>query len=1015
MIGQTISHYRILEHLGGGGMGVVYKAEDLTLHRTVALKFLPPTLTLDPEAQERFIHEARAASALDHSSICTIHEIGRTDDGQTFIVMACYEGETLKEKIGQGPLDIDLALDVAIQIAEGLVRAHEAGIIHRDIKPANIFLTAHDEVKILDFGLAKLAGQSMLTKTGTTLGTAAYMSPEQARGETVDQRTDIWSLGVVMYEMLTGHLPFTSDYEQALIYAILNENPKPIHQSRPEVPEAVEQIVAKALSKQLEDRYQTVKELLSDLKIARGKEAPGGTIAATEAVQRKKRRQLARRAIISGAAVAVILLALFVVWPMVQDQLLASNPRMIAVISFENQTGDKSQDHLRVVLQDAIITSLEQSKYIRVTTRQRMADILKQMGKKDVEYVDNEIGLEICRREGAQLMAVGTFSSAGELYRTTLKLVDVKTLETEKTYATSGKGAESLLEKQIDDLSREVSRGIGVSERKTEETIRPVAEISTISLKAYQLYIRGWQELDKFYFADGRHFLEMAVQEDSLFAAAWNVLGWARSNDGDPKAAEDAYKRARSLAERASEKERYHMAEYADSSVRATLLGLPGLTDLQFAKLCTQRFPEDKEFLFNLASRLSRTDIDEAIATLTRALELDPTYGLALTNLPYMYARKGEWEKSIEMLKRYATASPGDANPYDSMGDIYSMRHMYAEAIASYKQALAVKSNWYFAADKIMSYNFAAEEYQSALQWSDTSAARGTNPGNQARQMWERALIAFWRGRLNEAERSLAKLDANLIKAGLRVDRGPDFLDIWIARERRQFARSRHALDSWAAHYEARGSAQNRPIRELFVQMCRGFIDLAAGEMDSAAARLTQMESLRARILPSDTTPAARSTLSRYQMYSGVLRSEWLMAAGRTREALAARPGNDPHDLASGPVWAWGPGILPGVNEYLPDDLFLPVMVDILPRAYMALGELDSSVAAYERAVDHATCEWPIFPRYHYRLAQVYERKGLNVKAIAEYEKFLKIWGKADPIYKEPADARLRLATLKRG
>ncbi len=222
MIGTTISHYKILEKLGEGGMGVVYKAEDTKLKRTVALKFLPPELTRDPEAKERFIHEAQAASALDHNNICTIYEVAEIDDGQLFIAMACYEGETLKSRIAQGQLRIEEALDFVGQIAQGLVRAHEVGIVHRDIKPANIIVTTRGEVKIVDFGLAKLSGRTLLTKSGTTLGTAAYMSPEQARGEQVDQRTDIWSLGVVLYEMLTGKRPFESEYEQALVYSILN-------------------------------------------------------------------------------------------------------------------------------------------------------------------------------------------------------------------------------------------------------------------------------------------------------------------------------------------------------------------------------------------------------------------------------------------------------------------------------------------------------------------------------------------------------------------------------------------------------------------------------------------------------------------------------------------------------------------------------------------------------------------------------------------------------------------------
>ncbi len=228
MIGKTISHYKILEKLGGGGMGVVYKAEDTKLKSTVALKFLPQDLSRDDESKDRFIHEAQAASALEHNNICNIHEIDEMDDGQMFIAMACYDGETLKKKIGGGPLKLEDAIDISLQISEGLSKAHEKEIVHRDLKPANVMLTKDGVVKILDFGLAKLRGQTKLTKVGTTLGTAPYMSPEQARGEEVDNRTDVFSLGVLLYEMLTGQLPFKGDYHEAIIYSILNEDHEPI-------------------------------------------------------------------------------------------------------------------------------------------------------------------------------------------------------------------------------------------------------------------------------------------------------------------------------------------------------------------------------------------------------------------------------------------------------------------------------------------------------------------------------------------------------------------------------------------------------------------------------------------------------------------------------------------------------------------------------------------------------------------------------------------------------------------
>ncbi len=265
MIGKTISHYKIIEKLGQGGMGIVYKAEDLKLERAVALKFLPPELTRDPEAKERFIQEARAASALDHPNICNIHEIDETEDGQLFIAMACYEGQTLKQQLADGPLSVDQAVNIAIQIGQGLSRAHEKGIVHRDIKTANIFITDRNEVKILDFGLAKLAGQAKLTKDSSTLGTVAYMSPEQCSGDKVDQRTDIWSLGVVLYEMISGQLPFRGDYEQAIIYSIINEEPEPLKDTKLLVPLELEHIVNRALKKDPEARYSTSTDVLKDL------------------------------------------------------------------------------------------------------------------------------------------------------------------------------------------------------------------------------------------------------------------------------------------------------------------------------------------------------------------------------------------------------------------------------------------------------------------------------------------------------------------------------------------------------------------------------------------------------------------------------------------------------------------------------------------------------------------------------------------------------------------------------
>ncbi len=277
MVGRVIAHYRILGPLGGGGMGVVYKAQDLSLERVVALKFLPPELSRDADAKTRFLQEARAASALDHPNICTIHEVGETAEDQLYLAMACYDGETLKRRLQGGPMPIDEALKTAQQVARGLVKAHRHGIVHRDIKPANLMVTTDEIVKILDFGIAKLAGAAGLTRIGSSLGTPGYMSPEQARGDEVDPRTDVWSLGAVLYEMVTGRRPFRGDNDQAVLYALFNLQPEPVEHLRPDAPPELVRIIGRMLAKDPDQRYLTAADALADLRALYGPVTGTGT------------------------------------------------------------------------------------------------------------------------------------------------------------------------------------------------------------------------------------------------------------------------------------------------------------------------------------------------------------------------------------------------------------------------------------------------------------------------------------------------------------------------------------------------------------------------------------------------------------------------------------------------------------------------------------------------------------------------------------------------------------------
>jgi serine/threonine protein kinase len=368
MIGKTISHYKIIEKLGGGGMGIVYKAQDTKLDRTVALKFLPPHMLSDKESEQRFISEAKAASSFDHPNICTIYEIDKTDEDQLFIAMACYEGETLKKTLEKGPVKIEEAIDIASQVAEGLNRAHQKGIVHRDIKPANIFITNDGLVKILDFGLAKVTSQSNMTKVGTTMGTIAYMSPEQTKGEEIDQRTDIWSLGVVFYEMLTGELLFKGDYEQAVIYSILNEEPKPVAEVRPDTPRQVQQIIQKMISKNPDERYQEIEEVLNDLK--NPDEEKTAEDHSQKTVQRERKSKLSTRKITVAVISIIVVVALtYLVLLPGSDPDSSNIEKSIAVLPFTDMSKDKDQEYFADGISDELLNLLAKIPELRVISR----------------------------------------------------------------------------------------------------------------------------------------------------------------------------------------------------------------------------------------------------------------------------------------------------------------------------------------------------------------------------------------------------------------------------------------------------------------------------------------------------------------------------------------------------------------------------------------------------------------------------------------------------------------------